>query len=146
MNRTSHWIPTLIALALALALSACTTGTPKERATTPFTDELAVDLLWGYEQALRPGGGDPKAYVTGLERQWLDRFLADQAAGQRPAPTWVATAATIKVEKASEHEALVTAQYTLGGRLQTTQFRFQPEGGQWRIANHQTPNGKWWAP
>lgn len=100
-----------------------------------------MDILWGYEQALRFNWSDPSMYVTGIEKQWLDSFLADKMAGKQPQIPWKANGSVLKVEKASKSEATAIVQFNQGGRTDTVRFKFQPVNGEWKLANHQTLEG-----
>jgi len=130
---------------LLLALSACSSP-QKGSAGATFTDAAGVDILWGYEQALRFNLSDPSMYVTGIEKQWLNNFLADKAAGKKPSMPWRADGAVLKVEKASKTEAISVVQFDEGETTYTVRFKFEPVNGEWKLANHQTLDGVWWSP
>lgn len=145
MRKTSRWVVVLSLLVSVLVLAACS-AQPKGPAAPQFTDDVALDILWKYEQALTYKLTDPATYVTGTEKQWLDQFLADKQAGKQIPVAWKANGALIRVVKAGAKESTASSDFFINGQQYVVQFRFVPVDGAWKIENHQTLEGKWWAP
>lgn len=147
MKKSMGWLVIFsLLLALMVGCGAGKDSVPPGPPPPKFTDEIAVDLLWNYEQTLRTGQGDPYQFVTGLEKQWLDQYLKERQAGAATALGWRANGAVVKVNKVTAKEALLDSQFEMSGRTVTIQWKFVPVNGAWKISNHQLPSGKWWAP
>ncbi|MFZ5826742.1 MAG: hypothetical protein ACOY94_20830 [Bacillota bacterium] len=148
MKNTRKLLTLLMSLLLIVALTGCAAAEKGE--TAPKIDETkAIDLVWGYEMHLIEAvkNADPTKFVTGLEKQWLEERQAKKAAGEQVRLGWTTGGAVIALTKATEREAEVKVQYedSKAGR-QTVTFLLKPVSGEWKIANHTTPDGKWWAP
>lgn len=148
MKRTRTLLWLLMSLLLIAALVGCSTAEPGE--TAPRIEETrAIDLVWSYEMHLIEAvkNADPSQFVTGLEQQWLAERQAKKKAGEQTTLGWTTGGATIALTRATEREAEVKVQFeNKQGALNTVTFKLQPVSGEWKIANHTTPDGKWWAP
>lgn len=145
MRRTSRLVFALSLSVFVLLLTACS-AQPKGPAAPKFTEDIAIDMIWKYEQALLYKLTDPANFVTGTEKQWLDQFLADKQAGKEIPIAFKANGAIIRVVKAGDKESIASSDFFINGQQYVVQFRFIPVEGAWKIENHQTLEGKWWAP
>lgn len=148
MKNTRKLLSLLMSLLLIAALAGCSTAEQGE--TAPKIDETkAIDLVWNYEMHLIEvvKNADPSQFVTGPEQQWLAERQAKKQAGEPVALGWTTGGAAIALTKATEREAEVRVQFENNqGTLNTVTFQLKPVSGAWKIANHTTPDGKWWAP
>lgn len=145
MRVTTRFVYSLSILVLMLFLTACTSK-PQEPAAPAFADQTAIDLLWKYEMAVVYKMTDPAEVVTGTEQLWLDQFLADKAAGKLPKLTWTVNDAVVRATKTGARESLAQSVFSVQDREHVVQFKFVPVNGAWKIENHQTLEGTWWAP
>ncbi len=136
---------TLVMSMVLLVLAACSSQ-PKGPAAPKLTDEQAIDLLWKYEQAVAFKLSDPNLYVTGTEKKWLDQYLADREAKKPAYLDWTTNNAVIQIAKQDNKETIASSTFSSQGTQYTVQFKLVPVEGAWKIENHQTLEGKWWAP
>lgn len=144
MKHTRRLLPLLAGLLLLALLAGCTT---KEQAPPlKIDEETALNLIWNYEMHMIEAvkEANPYQFVTGLEKQWLDQYLVRKKAGEKVSAGWQSTGSVVKVDpkKVTSKEAEAILQ--MGDRSVT--FKLVPENGAWRVANHTTPEGAWWAP
>jgi hypothetical protein len=135
----------LLLSVLALLLTAC--GRP---AATAFTEELGIDLLFRYD-APHITPEEKMQLLAGAEKRWYELYLEDRQAGRQPRhpKDWTVHGAVARLERVSRREALMLLQYPSrqrGGQSTTVYFRFIAVDGDWKIENHQTPDGRWWKP
>lgn len=139
----------MLSLLLATVVAGCTT-TAEPGETAPKLDEAqAIDLIWSYEMHLIEAvkDADPTQFVTGLELQWVEERKAKIERNESGLLGWTTGGSTIALTRATEREAEIKVQFAdEAGKLHTVTFQLKPVNGEWKFANHTTPDGNWWAP
>lgn len=144
MKNTRTLLSLLVGFLLVAMLAGC--AAKEEAPPIPLDDAIATDLLWNYEMNLIGAvkEADPTKYVTDLEQQWLAQYQAKKKAGEQATVGWMTSGSYIQVDP--KKVTSKGAEVVLKMETRSVSFKLVPVGGEWKVANHTTADGKWWAP